>query len=181
MKLKIVSTVSSTNDTLKEWLREGLSEPTLLIARHQSGGRGQFDHSWKSPKGLGLYMSYLMFPDEVIDLQEINVLMAESVVSVLAGYGVNARIKLPNDVYVGDKKIAGILPEAIHMGTTLKGLIIGVGINLYHERRFFNEEDLKGTSMKIETDVLIKEEILALDVVRAFTNNLILLKEESKR
>lgn len=181
MKLKIVRTVSSTNDTLKDWLREGLKEPTLLIARHQRSGRGQFDHQWKSPEGLGLYMSYLMFPERVIDLQEINVLMAESVVSVLAGYGISARIKLPNDVYVGDKKIAGILPEAIHRGTALKGLIIGVGINLYHERRFFEKEDLNGTSMKLETDVFVKKEILALDVIRAFNNNLILLEEESKR
>ena len=177
MRLKIVDSVPSTNDTLKDWLREGACEPVVLLAKHQSKGRGQFERSWESPQEMGLYMSYLLFPKGAVDLGEINLLMAEAVVSVLAGYGIKARIKLPNDIYVGERKIAGILPEAIHQGACLKGLIIGVGINLYQERRFFEERALTGTSMKIESDVPVKRELLALDIIETF-NNLIQIEKE---
>ncbi len=166
--------VGSSNDYLKELLAQDFSSQNeiFLIAKEQTKGRGQFARKWLSEADKGLYLSYLFYPGLEL-LPYINHWVAAVLVNLLAEYGINGYIKLPNDIYVADRKIAGILTESVIAGEKVKGVIIGIGLNLYYERGDF--KDIKGTSMFIESKKLINKKKLEQQII----NKLIELKSKT--
>ena len=168
--------VGSTNNYLKELLRsdpEGRDE-IFLIAKEQTDGRGQFERSWLSSSNKGLYLSYLFYPGLKM-LPHINSWVAISLVKLLSEYGIEGYIKIPNDIYVEGKKIAGILTESIIIGEEVKGVVVGIGLNLFYERGDFKEENINGTSMLLESNSLI----LKKDVEKFVIENLLELKSKT--
>jgi len=153
--------VSSTNDCLKERLRNSTKEKeeVFLIVKEQFKGRGQFNRNWLSISDKGLYLSYLFYP-ELEFLPHINSWILIVILRLLDKYNIKGYIKLPNDIYVADKKIAGILTESIIIGEEVKGVIIGIGLNLFYERGEFEKRNIKGASMFLESrSLIIKEEV----------------------
>lgn len=142
----------STNEAAWEGL-EGLDNLSVLAAREQTKGRGQGDHKWHSNPGENLTFTVVLKwpePFPAAREKEISDAVAASVVDYLASKGVSAWIKLPNDVYVGDRKICGILIKHKLRGQGLMATIAGLGINL-NEREF--PEDLPNpTSLSLETN-----------------------------
>lgn len=128
--LLVFDTVDSTNNVLKELARQGAPHGTVVLAEHQTGGRGRLGRSFSSPRGLGLYLSALWRVEAPPDrLMHLTCLAAEAARrAVLEASGVEAGIKWINDLVVGRKKLAGILTELV---TTPEGLavICGIGIN----------------------------------------------------
>lgn len=117
-------TLSSTQDEARKTFND-FSEGTIILAKQQTKGRGKPGNVWFSPLG-GLYFSIILKPKKDInDLLYITKAVAQVIVSVISFYGVSAKIKMPNDVLIDNKKIAGILIEKIK-----EVLIIGIGINL---------------------------------------------------
>lgn len=131
--LKVVDDVSSTNNALKEEAKRGAREGTVLIAKHQSAGKGRLGRRFFSPKH-GIYMSFILRPKlsmhESMYLTTIAaVAVRDSIESVT---GKDAGIKWVNDIYVDGKKISGILTEAEAdiESQSLSFAIVGIGINV---------------------------------------------------
>ena len=129
-------TVESTNDEARR-LIEGLDNLSVIAARCQTAGRGQGDHKWHSMRGENLTFSVVLkfgggalAPLEARDALLITQTVTLALRLYLAGEGIAARIKWPNDIYAGDRKVCGILIENILRGGEVSSSIIGIGLNL---------------------------------------------------
>ena len=121
--------VDSTNDYVKVNL-DKMTNLSVVRANYQINGRGRNGHDWQSRKGDDLLMSILVKDfKKPQDLHKMTQIVACSVVGLLDRYGIKAKIKWPNDIYVDDLKICGILVEAVYQ-PDLKGVIVGVGLNV---------------------------------------------------
>ena len=123
------SITSSTNDDARD---EKYCEGDVVWADFQTAGRGQRGHEWHSRKGENLTFSVVLEPTFVPIAEQFAVseVVALSLVDMLAEYGIEARIKWTNDIYVGDRKLVGILIEHSLATSTLRRTIVGIGINV---------------------------------------------------
>ena len=137
-------TDSTSNEAKKYALNSGERCATLFLANEQSGGRGRLGRSFLSRRGQGLYMSLLCFTDRSLaDIVSVTTSAAVAVaLSVEEVTGREMKIKWVNDVYLGEKKICGILTEASLCpdGRGFLYAIIGVGINLVPPKDGFPQE-----------------------------------------
>lgn len=126
-----LNSIKSSNSELRIRASE-LDNLSIIAAIEQSSGRGQGNHSWTSNPGENLTFSILL-KDQSIKANELIIvtqIASLSICDYLRAKGVKARIKWPNDIWVGDKKIAGILIENKISDSTLSESIIGIGLNL---------------------------------------------------
>ena len=123
------SITASTNDDARD---EKYREGDVVWADFQTAGRGQRGHEWHSRRGENLTFSVVLEPTFVAIAEQFSVseVVALSLVDMLAEYGIEARIKWTNDIYVGDRKLVGILIEHSLATTTLRRTIVGIGINV---------------------------------------------------
>jgi BirA family transcriptional regulator, biotin operon repressor / biotin---[acetyl-CoA-carboxylase] ligase len=122
--------VSSTNDVAANLADRGEPEGSVVIADAQSAGRGRHGRIWASPPGAGLYMSILMRPAaHAVGLLTIaaGVALADG---IQAATGLQPQLKWPNDVYIGGRKLAGILAEAGTSRSGVQHVVLGCGVNL---------------------------------------------------
>jgi len=121
-------TIGSTNSRARELADEGAGNVAVL-ADEQTGGRGRLDRGWTSPSG-GIWLSILLRPD-IPPTQAPAFTLAAAVATARAvrQAGVDVSIKWPNDVLVGDRKLAGILTEMEGEADRISWLIAGIGIN----------------------------------------------------
>jgi len=134
--IRWLDTVESTNDEARR-LIGGLDNLSVIAARCQTAGRGQGDHKWHSHPGENLTFSVVLkFGEGALEPLEAKdiILITEAVTLALRQYlhdkGVETRIKWPNDIYAGDRKICGILIENILHGPEVSASIVGIGLNL---------------------------------------------------
>lgn len=125
-------TVDSTNNVLKS-LADSLPSGSVAWATEQTAGRGRFGRYWHSPKG-GLWFSVLFkHRTQSFEPHYYVVLFSVAAVRFLKRkFKINARIKWPNDIYVGTKKLAGILVESVIDGKNT-AVIVGIGMNVNNE------------------------------------------------
>ena len=126
--------LGSTQDMAIRIARSGAPEGSLVIARHQTAGRGRQGRSWFSPAGAGLYASFVVRPPAPPEHWPVlSVLAGVGLVESLVRAGIaDARVKWPNDCVVGGRKLAGILADAEPDGGFA---VVGVGINACFEGR----------------------------------------------
>ena len=133
MKLIWLPSIDSTNSEAQRRLPE-LSSGTVLAAREQTAGRGQRGNSWFSEPGANLTFSIVLkFAQGELPARNahwLNYLISNVVVAFLQDCGVDSQVKWPNDIYVGRRKICGILIENTLRGDSLEASVIGVGINI---------------------------------------------------
>jgi len=125
--------VSSTNAIASFMLRvEKPVEGTVITAAFQEEGRGQKGNSWESEPGKNLLMSIILYPDMVRPEEQfiISQMVSLAVYDLVRTETPDGKIKWPNDIYVADDKIAGILIENSIMGETISNSIIGIGLNV---------------------------------------------------
>jgi BirA family biotin operon repressor/biotin-[acetyl-CoA-carboxylase] ligase len=121
---------ASTNDEAARYARAGASHGTLVIAERQEAGRGREGRTWASPSG-GLYFSAVMRPPlPLADVPPITLAIGIAVCDAARAFGADAALKWPNDVLIGDKKLAGVLVETQSQGGRLDSVIVGIGVNL---------------------------------------------------
>lgn len=115
------------------------SGPTVWAARFQTMGRGQRGNVWESEAGCNLTFSLLVRPANLSPSRQFLVSEAATlgVRDYLADYGLAARVKWPNDVYVEDRKICGMLIEHVLSGDRVSASVLGIGVNL-------NQRDFRG-------------------------------------
>lgn len=141
LKIQIhhVESIPSTNTHLKQLAAEGAPEGTCILADEQTAGRGRFDRQWLSLRGAGIYLSILLRPQiSTEQFPLISLLGGVAVARALRNITQNTAhitvdIKWPNDVLLNGKKVCGILAEAGFSGGKLAYVVLGVGINLFHE------------------------------------------------
>ena len=125
--------VSSTNDVAASLAEGGAAEGLVVAANAQSAGRGRQGRVWASPPGAGLYVSVVLRPDQhVVPMLTIaaGVAVAQG---IQAATGLSSQLKWPNDVYVGPRKVAGVLAEASANaggGPAIRYVVLGFGINV---------------------------------------------------
>jgi len=124
--------VDSTNRLAAELAREGEPEGTLVVANHQTAGRGRFDRRWESPPGKDLLFSIVLRPNAPARVVlPVTLVFASAIAGALGALtGKDAGVKWPNDVVVGGRKICGILSEASTSGGRAVFAVVGVGINV---------------------------------------------------
>lgn len=131
-----VRETGSTNADAMELVRDGAAEGIVLVADHQTAGRGRRDRVWEAPPDAGLLLTVVLRPPaEVVDLCVMAVgLAAAEAVAAVARFA--PRLKWPNDlVWPGDgsapdRKLAGILAEADWPAGSAPGVVVGIGINV---------------------------------------------------
>ncbi|MDO8586088.1 MAG: biotin--[acetyl-CoA-carboxylase] ligase [Armatimonadota bacterium] len=157
-------TVSSTNDIARQLAACQADEGTVVVAAEQTLGRGSRGRAWISPAGVNLLLSVILRPPvERGRISELAFVAAVSVARFLNGdTGLAARVKWPNDVRVGGRKIAGILIEApVCLKKEIPTAVVGIGVNI-------NWTDLPPEIAETATSVLI-ETGRTLDLESALT------------
>jgi BirA family biotin operon repressor/biotin-[acetyl-CoA-carboxylase] ligase len=131
MKINWFDIIDSTNSAIK---RDKMSLDTfsVYVANYQGEGRGQRGNVWESEVGKNLLLSILLRPSALLAKDQFILSQAISlaIVDYLKIKGVAAKIKWPNDIYVEDKKICGILIENTLAGEYLSDSVVGIGLNL---------------------------------------------------
>ena len=151
MNVVWLPTIDSTNSEALRRLPE-LPSGTVLAAREQTAGRGQRGNRWFSEPGANLTFSIVLRfgPGELPPgrVHELNYLASVTVVRFLGEEGVAARVKWPNDVYVGKRKISGMLIENTLQEGGIAAAVVGIGLNL--NQRVF-EQLSNATSLSLCT------------------------------
>ena len=143
--------VNSTNDFLKNLLSNSkpLPEGTVIMAEKQFAGRGQQQNKWHSEPGKNLTFSLLLNPSFLAIAEQFDLTRAISlgVYDALEPLlGEQLKVKWPNDIYYGDKKLGGMLIENMIQGGQMKNSIIGIGLNINQES--FPDDARNATSIK---------------------------------
>lgn len=145
-KVCFFQSLISTNGYMKEHIAT-FSDGDIICAKVQTAGKGRRSNIWMSNNGdlhLSLFLDNSDLQHSVFD---VILLITNSLVKVLKSFNVDAKIKYPNDIVVGHRKIAGILVE--HIIGEKDSYIIGVGLNVVTED--FSRIDKKGTSILLKT------------------------------
>jgi len=160
MKIKWYNIIESTNSELSSQ-KNSCSDRQVFAAYSQIAGRGQRGNVWESSPHMNLTFSILFYP---VDIQArdqfvISQAVAVGICSYLRAKGIESEIKWPNDIYVGGKKICGILIENAIEGTALKSCICGIGFNV--NQRVFPGYLPNPTSLAILTgrEFIIEDEL----------------------
>ena len=120
----------STNDDARALARSGAFEGTVVLASVQTAGRGRLGREWVSPAG-GAYFSAVLRPDVApFDVSALSLVVALGIARGLERVGVVARLKWPNDVLLGDRKLAGVLLEMAAEADAVEWVVAGVGLNV---------------------------------------------------
>jgi BirA family biotin operon repressor/biotin-[acetyl-CoA-carboxylase] ligase len=127
-----LDTVTSTNDVVRGRLEQDAPHGTAVTARAQTAGRGRHGRVWHSPPDASLYLSIgLRQPGIATWLPLVPLVAADAVAEAVAALaGVDAGIKWPNDLLVGDRKLSGILCEALARDGRIHAAVVGIGVNL---------------------------------------------------
>ena len=175
-----LESVDSTNEECRRHISD-IDNLSVVAALSQTSGKGQRGNSWISAPGENLTFSVVLkFPSSVsagepepvkaYDQFVLSEIAALAVVDLLAEHGIQAKIKWPNDIYVGEKKICGILIENTLQGEWIQHSIIGIGLNV--NQRNFDATLPNPTSMvlcngssDLETHTLLEE---FMDILNAY-------------
>lgn len=138
--------VESTNSYLKELAKQKeIKEGTWVQAEYQTLGRGQIGNTWEAAAGQNLLASYYLKPKYLKANQGfwLNMSVCLALYDTLKNFYIPAQIKWPNDILVGQSKVAGLLIENTIVGKNIDTAIVGIGLNI-NQRKF---KSSKATSM----------------------------------
>lgn len=137
MKFEIVH-IEETDST-NRWMKENGEGDLVVVADYQTAGKGCGSNSWEAERGKNLLFSVLIHPksmqakSQFIITQVVSVALCKTLEGETKGGNTAISIKWPNDIYVGDKKICGVLIENRLQGRMIKDSIIGIGLNVNQE------------------------------------------------
>ena len=167
--VEVHEALASTQERARELARTGTPHGTLVVARIQAGGRGRLGRHWGSPEG-GLWMSIVLrLGFDARHASRITQTAAVGVAGALWEVGVETRIKWPNDLLAGGKKICGILAESgVGQGGRLDYAVLGVGMNANLESSDLEVRDREVTTIRHERG----HDVDLLTLLRAVLSNL---------
>ena len=141
-EIVVVDEATSTNDSVLERTLPSTLEGLVVFAERQTAGRGQRSNFWESADRKGLWFSFLLRPKiEIGDSPHLAEWAARTVADTISReFALRATVKLPNDVLVAGKKIAGVLVELRAQKNAPHIAIVGIGVNVNHQPEGFSEE-----------------------------------------
>jgi len=141
-EIVVVDETTSTNDSVLERTSPSTPEGLVVFAERQTAGRGQRTNFWESADRKGLWFSFLLRPKiDIGDSPRLAEWAARTVADTISKeFALAATVKLPNDVIVAGKKIAGVLVEMRVQKNAPHIAIVGVGVNVNHQPEDFSEE-----------------------------------------
>lgn len=168
--IELLEETDSTNRRLRKVAEDGAPEGSVLFALHQTAGKGRMGRTFFSPAGSGLYFSILLRPQAMADGMKITaaagIAVAEAVQEVL---GIDLSIKWVNDLYLGNKKVCGILAESAMDG---KGgfdyCILGIGLNVFEPQHWEDALDQIAGALLPEMQENVMEPLAAAILDRFF-------------
>lgn len=141
--------IDSTNERALTLVAEGAPNGSIIVADEQTAGRGRLGRAWFAPAGTALMFSYVLHPNANA-LTYVGMMGALAVCEAVDSFGARAGIKWPNDVQIDGRKLCGVLPEASWQGTSLRGVALGIGVNVRVE---FDATPFVGTAISLENVV----------------------------
>ena len=168
-EILVLEQTTSTNDVVLQMANGGAPEGLVVFAEHQSAGRGQRGNIWESAAGKGLCFSVLLQPKVAISDPVQLAQRTANVVAATIGseFFLGASVKLPNDIYIEDRKVAGVLVE---MRAQLKAphlAVLGIGVNVNQMPHDFSEElRERATSLAIARRGTIDRSSFAIALLR---------------
>lgn len=147
LDIELLEETESTNDLAIGALEAGAAAGKVFVADHQSSGRGRRNPDgsrrvWHSPPGKNLHLSMALRPK--VPAEKLSAFTLAAGVALVEAIqeicGLNPWLKWPNDLYVGERKLAGVLTEAVSGPEGVRGIVVGVGLNVNVRRRDFPEE-----------------------------------------
>lgn len=178
-KIEFLTECHSTNDELLSRVRKyDEREGFILYTDHQTKGKGQRGNAWLSEPGQNLLFSILLRPKtlQVGHSHYLNLIAGLAVCHTLdQRFGLNTELKWPNDVYVGDRKIAGILVETVLAGHMVDDAVVGIGLNV-NQSHFALPS---ATSLMMEIGAKVDREKLLEGIVSGLEAQYIFLKSQS--
>ncbi|HET9800724.1 MAG TPA: biotin--[acetyl-CoA-carboxylase] ligase [Chthoniobacterales bacterium] len=138
----VLNETTSTNNAVLERVSPTTPEGLLVFAERQSAGRGQRSNSWESATGIGLWFSFLLRPKiDIIESPRLAEWAARTVAGTISKeFTLPATVKLPNDVILAGKKVAGVLVEMRAQKNGPHIAIVGIGVNVNHRVEDFSDE-----------------------------------------
>ena len=165
----VLDETESTNDVVARMSSGHWVEGLCVFAERQTAARGQHGKRWISAAGKGLWFSVLLRPK--IDIKE-SMRLPAWVAAIIARtledeFGVPATVKPPNDVYINERKVAGVLVEMRAQPTAPHAAVLGIGLNVNHAPSDFPEEIRdRATSLAIVHRGRVDRQLLALALLR---------------
>lgn len=165
-KILVYEKLASTQEKLKEIIRKREAKPWLVVlAKEQTAGYGKLKRFWYSPRG-GLYFSVTLPKSNIEDLELLTFLAAFVIAKIIKEkFFLEPYIKLPNDVYLNGKKVAGILTENVFKGEQIICSIMGIGLNTNIEK-FPPELEKIATSLIIEGAKNVKNDKILMEILK---------------
>ena len=173
--LRIVEQATSTNELALEAIAKGAAAGTVFAADSQTQGRGRREiggdrRQWFSPPGENLYLSVVARPSLSLERSAaLTIAVGASLVACLRELtGLEVELKWPNDLYIGERKVGGILTEGVTGSDRLEAVAVGLGLNVNVEAQQFPEELRElATSLRAESGRGYDRLSLLLEMARA--------------
>jgi len=161
--------VDSTNEVAKKLAREGAPEGTIVIAESQSRGKGRRGKKWISPLG-GAWLSIILRPNTLpINAPQLTFIAGVAAAETIKEeYGLDAGIKWPNDVLIGNKKVCGVLTEISTEIDTIDYIVTGIGIDANIDVNLLPSE-LQDTTTSLKSE--LNQDISRMILVQKFLGN----------
>jgi len=166
----VFNETGSTNDYALQRGRQGAPGGLAVFAERQTAGRGRFGRTWDSAAHCGLWFSLLLRPAMPTPLwPRLTTWVAASLAGAIENsIGLPTKIKWPNDIYLLDRKVAGILAESGADSNGRPFAVVGMGVNVNHELRDFPRElDGKAGSLRMATGRVLDRPALATALLQA--------------
>ena len=164
----VLNEVESTNNYANQLILSNAKEGTVVLALYQKKGRGQVGNKWESEAGKNMLASIILYPQFLSAGKQFTIskIVSLSLFDFLRNEIDDVSIKWPNDIYVGNKKIAGILIENSIKGRNLFSSVLGIGLNLNQEK-FLSDapnpvslKQITGKDFNIETVIFEISELI---------------------
>jgi len=164
--------LDSTNKYAKDNIKT-LADKTVISADCQTNGYGRFQRVWIDVGSENIYMTFVLKPSGILQEVHANLTQYLSVVlcKQLEEINLSPTIKFPNDVLLNGKKISGILAESITKSGKLKGIVLGIGINLNSKAESLKIIDQPATSISLELGQKINKQEFMQKLIQNFFKN----------
>ncbi|GAA5132827.1 bifunctional biotin--[acetyl-CoA-carboxylase] ligase/biotin operon repressor BirA [Thalassotalea piscium] len=173
-KVEVHCLIDSTNNFLLRRLPDHIKQGQVCIAEHQSAGRGRRGKEWVSPFGSHVYMSMYWYLE-----QGMSAAMGLSVVAAIAIsdaieslYQIKVQLKWPNDIYINEKKLAGILIDLEGQALEPSHCVIGLGVNVSMPEQASSKIDQPWTDLQTHVSTPVDRNILIAEIISKLTERL---------
>ncbi|APC96214.1 biotin--[acetyl-CoA-carboxylase] ligase [Francisella frigiditurris] len=152
-------------------------ENTVFISEHQTQGFGRFNREWVSPFGKNIYCTLLEFVDlDISKLPGLSLVISISISRTLEKIGLNPKLKWPNDIFINNKKIAGVIINVSAEVNDKAKLFIGFGLNVNMQKD--NKIKTEWTSLKLELQTHIDRTKLLSEIIKNIQNDIKIFTNE---